>query len=235
MLLVGCGKQAPPSQPPQASEPESASTEQQLRPGEVANTYEGHDDEDGDDDGDEALDDEASDDEAGTSTPEDDGRLDAVELRALANTALDQALDPYAARVVTPLLPTEWPSTSGRVMVLAYPLTPLESGVTRYSLFAATHRVTIDVNDGTVTTEPIGGKKAKKLGTLEQTRERSDDPIHAAEQALVDVVAGRTTPEKARRMLYPYVEWAKAHGAAGHDVEGREAAFFELVRGERGG
>jgi hypothetical protein len=126
-------------------------------------------------------------------------------------------------------LPTEWPSTSGRVMVLAYPLGPTESGVTRYTLFAASHRVTIDVNDGTATPEPLG-KKGKKLGTIEKSRERSDDPIHGAEQALVDVVAGRKPPEKARMLLLPYTQWVETHGAVGKDVDARVKAFVESLQ-----
>lgn len=233
LAVAGCGKQAPASSPPAAEDPETPPAESGLRPGEVAHSYQGReDDEDGE--GDDAQDDDdAQDAAAGQPTGEDDGRLDAVELLALANAALDEVLDPHAPRVVTPLLPSEWPPTSGRVMVLAYPLAPLESGVTRYTLSAATHRVTIDVSNGTVTTEALGKKKAKKLGTIEKTRERSDDPIHAAEQVLVDVVAGRTPPEKARKSLYPYADWVTAHGAVGNDVDVRAKAFLELVRGDR--
>jgi hypothetical protein len=230
LMLAGCGKEAPASNPPVVESEEATTTAPELRPGEVVHAYQGRAEEEDDeaDDDDEAGDD----DDAGSEPPAaDDGRLDAVELLALANAALDEVLDPYAPRVVTPLLPSEWPPTSGRVMVLAYPMAPLESGVTRYSLFAATHRVMIDVNDGTVTTEALGTKKGKKLGAIEKTRERSDDPIHAAEQALVDVVAGRRPPEKARMMLYPYGEWVDGHGAVGKDVEGRVGGLLELVRG----
>jgi hypothetical protein len=238
--VAGCGKQAPASSPPVAEESETSSAESGLRPGEVAHSYQGREEDEDDEDEDDAEDDDDADDDADDDdtanqpTSADDGRLDAVEMLALANAALDQALDPDAERLVTPLLPTEWPSTSGRVMVLAYRLTPFESGVTHYTLSAAMQRVTIDVNDGTVSTEAIGGKKPKKLGTMEKTRERSDDPIHKGEQALVDVVAGRTPPEKARMSLYPYAEWVAAHGAVGQDVEGRMAGFLKFVRGDRG-
>lgn len=237
VALAGCGKQVPASSPPQESDPAGPGDEEQLRPGEVANTYVGHGDEEGAEDGDDDADDEADDEDtersASGDAPKsaDDGRLDAVELLALANAALDEVLDPYAARVVTPLLPTEWPSTSGTVMVLAYPLTPLESGVTRYTLSSPSYRVTLAVGDGTVTTESLG-KKAKRLGTIEKARERSDDPIHQGEQALVDVVAGRKTPEKASRILRHYIEWADGHGAVGKDAEARAAAFFKALRGQ---
>lgn len=235
LALVGCGKQTPPSSPPVETGGDPATAQQDVRPGEVVNRYEGREDEDGKDDDvvdddDEAEgdddDDDDDDDDASDAAATDDGKLDAVELLALANAALDQALEPGAPRVVTPLLPTEWPSTSGKVMVLAYPLAALESGVTRYTLFAASHRVTIDVNDGTVTTEPLG-KKGKKLGSFEKTRERSDDPIHGAEAALVDVVAGRKPPEKARMLLMPYTQWVESHGAVGKDVDGRVKGFVE--------
>lgn len=230
LALAGCGKQAPASSPPEAEANAAPAVEEQLRPGEVVNEYEGRGDEEDGDAGDDDGNDDEADDEAADESPEaDDGRLDAVELLALANTALDQVLEPSAPRWVTPLLPAEWPPTSGKVMVLAYPLAPLESGVTRYSLSPAAYRVTIDVNDGTVTTEPLP-KKGKKLGTIEKTRERSDAPIHAAEQLLVDVVAGRKPPEKAVRLLYPYVEWVEGQGVAGKDVEGRTAGFVDALR-----
>lgn len=227
LALAGCGKQTPRPSPPVETVGDPATAQQDVRPGEVVNSYEGHEEEEDDGDGDD-VDDEAEgdDDDASDATAADDGKLDAVELLALANAALDQAFEPGAPRIVTPLLPTEWPSTSGKVMVLAYPLAAIESGVTRYTLFAASHRVTIDVNDGTVTTEPLG-KKGKKLGTFEKTRERSDDPIHGAEAALVDVVAGRKPPEKARMLLMPYTQWVESHGAVGKDVDGRLKGFVE--------
>lgn len=226
LALAGCGKETPPPSPPVETGGDTAAAQQDVRPGEVVNSYEGREEEEDDDDDEAEGDDE---DDASDAAAADDGRLDASELLALANAALDQVLEPASPRIVTPLLPTEWPSTSGKVMVLAYPLAPLESGVTRYTLFAASHRVTIDVNDGTVTTEPLG-KKGKKLGSIEKTRERSDDPIHGAEAALVDVVAGRKPPEKARMLLMPYTQWVEGHGAVGKDVDGRLKGFVESLQ-----
>jgi hypothetical protein len=237
-LVVGfaataCGKQAPGSSPPVATAEPASSNEQEMRPGEVVHEYAGDEGGEGeaDDDGeDEASADEGGDEAAG-GAPADDGKLDAEELHALANAALDQALEPAAPRLVTPLLPTEWPSTSGKVMVLAYPMAPLESGITRYTLFAASHRVTIDVGDGTVATEPLGKPgKGKKLGSIEKTRERSDDPIHAAEQALVDVVAGRRPLEKSRMLLQPYTVWVEAHATVGKDVNARLKGFVDSLQ-----
>lgn len=231
LALAGCGKQTPPPSPPVQDGGDTPTVQQDVRPGEVVNRYEGHeeaDDDEADDDGTEAdAEADADEDDAGTAPAANDGKLDATELLGLANTALDQALEPAAPRIVTPLLPTEWPSTSGKVMVLAYPLTPLASGVTRYTLFSASHRVTIDVNDGTVTTEALG--KSKKLGTIEKTRERSDDPIHGAEAALVEVVAGRKPTEKARMLLMPYTQWVEGHGVVGKDVNGRLKGFVESI------
>jgi len=233
LAIAGCGKQAPTTSPPVEAGDETASTQQDVRPGEVVNTYEGQEGVDeGEGEGEGEGEDEAGDDEAdgaSEAAPADDGKLDAVELLALANTALDQVLEPGVARMVTPLLPTEWPSTSGKVMVLAYPMAALESGVTRYTLFVALYQVTIDVDDGTVATESIG-KKGKKLGSFEKTRERSDDPIHGAEQALVDVVAGRRPPEKARMLLLPYTQWVEGHGAVGKDVNVRMKGFLEALQ-----
>lgn len=235
LAIAGCGKQAPPSTPPVETSDETASTQPDIRPGEVVNRYAGHEDDDDEGEGEEADDEDeaggddddgSDDDDASEAAAADDGKLDAVELLALANAALDQVLEPGAPRIVTPLLPTEWPSTSGKVMVLAYPLAAHESGITRYTLFAPSHRVTLDVNDGTVNTEPLG-KKAKKLGTIDKTRERSDDPIHGAQAALVDVVAGRKPPEKARMLLMPYTQWVESHGAVGKDVDGRVKGFVE--------
>ena len=233
LAITGCGKQAPASAPPVAAVDEESSEESELRPGEVVNEYAGHGDDEGN--GEDDREDEASsddeDDDAGETPPADDGKLDAAELLALANTALDQVLEPGAPRMVTPLLPSEWPPTSGKVMVLVYPLAVIEGQLTRYTLLAPSHRVTIAVSDGTVTTEPLG-KKSKKLGSIEKTRERSDDPIHGAEQALVDVVAGRRPPEKARMLLMPYTTWVEGHGLLGKDVSGRQKAFFEALQGK---
>ena len=66
--------------------------------------------------------------------------------------------------------------------------------------------------------------------SFEKTRERSDDPIHGAEAALVEVVAGRKPTEKARMLLMPYTQWVEGHGAVGKDVNGRLKGFVESLQ-----
>ncbi|MBL4684703.1 MAG: hypothetical protein JKY37_08955 [Nannocystaceae bacterium] len=223
---LGCSKaaQPPPSTPPEPAP--VASDVNGLRPGEIGNEYVGREDQS----------DPANKSDTNTTTggdpdaapPPDEG-LTTAKVHALANAALDELLDPDAIRLVTPALPTEWPPTSGKVMVLAYPLEPMPTGVAKYRCGPAVAKVTISVADGTVQAEKVAGKR-KSLGTIEEQRTRVDDPIFAAEQALIDVVAGTRKPRKAHYLLERYIKWIDAYANVGKDVTKRQSAFVTFVR-----
>lgn len=222
-LGLGCGKDPPPSTPPTAATTPAPTGDKELRPGEVDNTYVGH----GEDE-DAATGDETAADDADAEQDATPAGLTAAGAHTLAESALDEVLDPYAPRVVTPLLPTEWPPTSGQVQVLAYPLDPLETGVTRYTLSRATHRVLITVTDQSVTTEEIAGKK--KIGTHEQVHEHGEPEVRKGEQALIDIVGGEAKAEKLQYQIALYTKWIDGHGKVGQDVAKRHKAFIEFAR-----
>lgn len=220
---LGCPKEAPPPPVPPEPAPE-ASDDPGLRPGEISNAYVGREDqsapstESPSDAGDEPND----------APPAEEG-LTTAKVHALANAALDELLDPDSIRLLSPTLPTEWPPTSGKVMLLAYPLEPMPTGVASYGCGPAVAMVTITVADETVNAEKLVTKR-KRLGTIEEQRVRADDPIFAAEQALIDVVAGTRDARKAHYLLERYTKWLDAYAYVGKDIAKRQPAFAKFVR-----
>lgn len=223
--VLGCPKESP--LPPTPPEPAPIPADDDgLRPGEISNAYVGR--------GQQSAPANTGAANADTDTdpgdaPAPDEGLTTAKVHALANAALDELLDPDAIRLVTPVLPTEWPPTSGKVMVLAYLLEPMPTGVASYRCGPAVATATIAVADGTVEAEKLAGKR-KGLGTIEEQRTRVDDPIFAAEQALIDVVAGSRKSRKAHYLLERYIKWLDAYANVGNDVTRRQPAFVKFIR-----
>jgi hypothetical protein len=209
----GCERTAPSSSPSEASV-EAVPAENPA--GEIQHTYVGAGDgSEDDDDADEGED-------VDESTPNDD-ELTAEAAVALVTAALDEVLDPYAARIVTPALPPSWPLEGSAVVYLVYPLTPVPRGVDRYQTSAPSHRVELDVRTREAAVETV--EKPKKLGDYERPRPKRDDPISKAEQALLEVAAAPREAEKVHYLLAGYEQWFEANGTIGADARKRVSAF----------
>ena len=126
-----------------------------------------------------------------------------TELSAVAERAVVEAMSDHPSVLLTPALPIEWPAKAKAVAYFAYPIEPLESGVTKWQVGRAIARVVVKLDDKTASVEPIAQKNKKPLGTFENKRASSTDPIHVAERSLIAIVAGQGDAEKLRHRLRP--------------------------------
>jgi hypothetical protein len=151
---------------------------------------------------------------------------DALSIEAameIVSAALDEAIDPMAARIVTPALPASWPLEGSTVVYFVYPLMPAARGVDRYEVTTPSHRVDLDVAAREAVVRTID--KPKKLSAYDRPRPGRDDPIAKAEQALLDLAAGRVKAEKVHYLLFGYGQWFEANGSIGSDAQKRTGAF----------
>lgn len=141
-----------------------------------------------------------------------------------------QALGPDPTALLTPPLPAAWPDAGGRVVFLRYTVEALGSSLDRARLSSAPHQAVVDVATGTARKLDLAG--AGPLG--EEEASMVDGPDEAAlakaEQALVDVVAGRRPAEGARADLRAYVRWLEAQPLIAVDLAKRHAAFVAWLR-----
>jgi hypothetical protein len=168
-------------------------------------------------------DEQREEDDASAAKGPGDGALTNEAATQLVTVALDEVMDPYAARVITPALPPSWPLEGSTVVYLVYPLTPAEQGVDRYKTTAPLHRVELDVSTREVSVQTL--EKPKKLGDYDRPRPKKDDTMDKAEQALLDLAAGRVKPEKVHYLLFGYGRWFEANGSIGADAQKRSSAF----------
>jgi hypothetical protein len=218
-LVLGCAPkpEATPSPPPSSDAPDDPTS-----PHDVEYAYRSGGDEDADAGDAEAT--EQSEKPATASGPE------PSEIGALAEQAATEALPDRAGILLTPPLPIGWPPETGKVAYFAYPLEPLESGVTRWRVRQAAAKVVVTLAERSVAVEKLDTKaNDKPLGTVEPARPRSDDPIHVAAAALFEVVSGGREPEKVKHRLARYVDWLDAHGVVGKDVRAKNGAFVRWL------
>lgn len=211
--MAGCGKDAPAPATPEpapATQP-VADVEPDPAPAET-------------DEEDEDLD-EGDDGETDDAAAADDGHLTVEKAAQLVTDAIDAATDPYAERIITPPMPEAWP-LAGKVVYYMYPLETFEgAAVDAYQAKTPSHRAVLDVATGEVALEELG--KAKKLGKYTHTRVRHDAAVAKAEQALLDLAAGRVEQKKVHYLLAAYGDWFEKHGKVGTDCRKRVAAFAD--------
>lgn len=145
----------------------------------------------------------------------------------------DKVLDPYGARVVTPLIPNAWPGVDGKVVAYVYPEVPKEAGMMSFELEAARLKITLDANTGAATTEQL--PEAEPLGDIEEGRSKSFDrfQIAEAEQALLEVVLGVEKSDKAAYRIKSLQLWMKEHPRVSKDLKKREPTFTGWLSGLR--
>jgi hypothetical protein len=213
VALVGCDKSSEPTQTP---EPQAAVAQPEPAPEPEPEP--------------EADDDELDDDEAAEESDEDEGGLlDPVEAYGSAESAASEVMG-ATAFVLTPALPPSWPLEGADVEYLVYPLTPMETGVNRYTLGQAKLRVVMSAADGTTRTEELPAKGKKALGKTELGRGlTASDPVRGAERALFQVATGAKTAEQAKFSLYAYDKWLDGNDLIGADVRKRKPEFSKFL------
>jgi hypothetical protein len=160
-----------------------------------------------------------------TTEPDDDGALTVADAAELVAVAIDTVTDPYAGRVITPPLPASWP-LDGRVAYYVYPLAAVEgASVDTYQAKLPSHRAVLDLATREVTLEPLPA--SKKLGSYQRSRVRHDDDLAKAEQALLDVAAGRAELDAMHYRLAAYGPWFEQQGKIGSDCRKRVKAFAD--------
>lgn len=216
IATLGCEKDMPPSLGPEdggapavasSERPDGEGTEEYVAPDEGA---EGE------------PEDEAREDTK--AAPEDD-HLTVATAAELVTAAIDAVMDPYADRVLTPPMPLSWP-LDGKVAYYVYPLAPMEgAAVDTYQSKSPSHRAILDVTTREVTLEEI--PKPKSLGAYQHTRVRTEEAVTKAEQALLDLAAGRVEQSKVHYLLVGYDKWFDKHGKVGADCRARVQAFAD--------
>jgi hypothetical protein len=155
-------------------------------------------------------------------------------VHVLAEEAVTDRLNPKQQWQASPVLPSQWPSKSGRVNVYYYPMATHPDNASRYELFSAAWVVQISLVDGAANVTPIKGRR--RLGTLESTRpsmlERSELAI--AEQALVEATLGGTTPV-GENNYWGYLKYFREHPQVARDLGKRSPAFVKWLYRSAGG
>lgn len=152
-----------------------------------------------------------------------------ITASALRDEAL-LALGPDPTALVTPALPAGWPDARGRVVYLRYAVEALPSSMDRARLASLPHQAEVDVATGAARRVDLPG--AGPIGEEGEAPVDAPDAatLAAAEQALVDVVAGRRPAEAARADLRAYARWLASQPLVARDLERRHAAFVRWVR-----
>lgn len=153
----------------------------------------------------------------------------ATELRDKAEAALG-ALTPGAR--LTPALPAAWPDARGEVVYLACLREPLPTSLPSDVVHAPSDEVVVDVKSGAArhSALPARAPLGEEQRSLTGDGPPSADELLPAEQALVDVVAGRRPAEGARGDLAPYKRWLAAEALLAAELRGRFGAFFGWLK-----
>lgn len=152
-----------------------------------------------------------------------------TELAALAEQAVLAALTEHASVLLTPALPVDWPPKPGEILYVAYPIEPLPSGVTKWTIGRPIARVSVKLADKSASVEKLEAKNKKPLGTFDNPRESATDPIHTAEAALFRIVLGQGEADKVRHRLRPYLDWIDAHPILRADLRERAPGFISWL------
>jgi hypothetical protein len=157
--------------------------------------------------------------------------IDPEALEDRVHEAAVAALPGHEELLVSPPLPIGWPATPGKVLYVIWPLDAIQGGLDQWRVGKALGTATVTLEPETIAVEPIApAKKAKALGTIERGRPRGNDPVRAAESALLEIVTGKREPEKARYLFKRYDEWIDRHAVVGSELRARAAPFFAWAK-----
>ncbi len=129
---------------------------------------------------------------------------------------------------LSPLLPAAWPpqpasAGAAGAEILAYQSQALPSGIVAYRITGPKSIVSIVLPAGTFSIR--AAKDGKSCGTKRDAGP-GPDAGDSAEQALLDVLLGKRTPEAARKDLDGYSQWVSQGSVIAKDVKRRKTAFF---------
>lgn len=157
-----------------------------------------------------------------TQAKPDDAKIrDPEKARELAMAAVEELISPYDPTVMTPALVVDWANKSPKVMYIIYPLYPMETGINKFKV-GAPMKVTVSLEDGSTQVEKL--PKSKRLKVMEEKRDRSmeHERIVAAELALIEVLLGERSYNRATGYLDGYEEWFLHHDKVTIDLKSRE-------------
>jgi hypothetical protein len=151
-------------------------------------------------------------------TPSPVPSLDSLALRAQA-ALVEANLD----LVLSPVLPAAWPPEDPAVEYFAYASMPLPSGVIAYRISGPKAKVAVGLSDGSAIISPLedgmGSGRQDGMGPGAQD-------LAKAQAALLEVVAGRRTPQAAKADLRAYLKWSHREAVMGADARKRKPGFF---------
>jgi hypothetical protein len=149
--------------------------------------------------------------------------------KEIAEAAVADRLDKKKTWLLSPVLPTKWPSNERVVAVYFYPMAANPHSLSHFQLFSAAWRVDVSLVDGTTKVSPVA--KSRLIGTVEDTRPSSLErrELDLAEASLVRRLLGAdgTSGENA---YWGYLKFIHEHPEIGRDMERRAGAFVKWVR-----
>ena len=128
---------------------------------------------------------------------------------------------------LAPALPTQWPPPGGGIVFYVYRTESLPTGRRRLSVSGPSQRIVFASPDAGPAVESI--QPVPVLGEEEQQRAWPRDfsaELERAEQALIDMVAGRRGPDDQRPALQAYATWLEHSPLMANDLERRAAPFL---------
>lgn len=131
--------------------------------------------------------------------------------------------------ILSPVLPAAWPPQGPAVEFFAYASMPLPSGVVSYRITGPKFRLILPLPEGKPVLTAVEDGKAS--GT-EYDRGLGAEGMGNAQEALLEVVAGRRDPEAAKADLRAYVNWSRHGAVMGADARKRKGAFFAWLEAE---
>jgi hypothetical protein len=153
----------------------------------------------------------------------------AGELSRLARTAVGQSV---RMAKLTPLFPDHWPER-GSPVIFAYQSEPLPTGRVATRIHSPSQRVVFSA-DGVPTLESIPNPTV--LGEQVEGGSYPSDfsaRLEAAQDALLQVIAGCQPAESVRDAFRPYQTWLSHNSLVASDLQGRVGPFLDWLRSNR--
>lgn len=155
--------------------------------------------------------------------------MQSASLDSLTSRARGALAKPGFNLVLSPMLPAAWPPASPAVEFFAYESMPLPSGVVSYRLTGPKFKLALTLPDGPPVLSPLENGQAAGTG---YDRWPGAEDMRKAQEALLEVVAGRRDPEAAKADLRAYQKWSQFETVMGADARKRMPGFFGWLESE---
>jgi hypothetical protein len=131
---------------------------------------------------------------------------------------------------LAPALPTQWPPPGGGIVFYVYRAESLPTGRVRYEVRGPSQRI--------VFADPAAAPVVESITPVllgEEDQQRAwpagfNAQLERAEEALVDIVAGRRTAEDGRPALQAYATWMAHSALVAHDLHCYAASFLAWLQ-----